>query len=98
MQIPSAMWAFVIIGGPILLAGALLWGRLANRAERSDQARTGAATRRVYSAEDSGRPQGVPGQPSSVFLKIAVGMLLLVVVAIIVSMIFYHPNGAQGGS
>ena len=37
-----------------------------------------------------------PGQKGGPFLKIAITLLLLIIAAIIVSMIIYHPDGAPG--
>ena len=52
MESPSALWSIVTIGGPILLALALLWALLRNRAQRGDVERTEQATREVYRQEN----------------------------------------------
>ncbi|MDX1540436.1 MAG: LPXTG cell wall anchor domain-containing protein [Geminicoccaceae bacterium] len=45
MDPSTALWAFIVIGGPLLLGGALVYGRMRNRrkkgeiAEAQDRAR-----------------------------------------------------------
>lgn len=54
----DSLWAFVVVGGFVILLAALLYGRLSNKQTPREEARTEAATRKMYkeqSAEDDAR-------------------------------------------
>ena len=54
----DSLWAFVVVGGFVILLAALLYGRLSNKRSPAEEARTEAATRDLYreqSAEDEPR-------------------------------------------
>ena len=53
----DGLWAFVVIGGFLILAAAIAWAKLGNRTSRSQKARTEAATRELY---DDGTTEGKP--------------------------------------
>ena len=36
MEPSSVLWALLVIGGPVVLGGALLYGRVRNRRKRKD--------------------------------------------------------------
>ena len=42
------LWAFVVIGGFVILAAAIAWAKLNNRTTRREDARTEAATAELY--------------------------------------------------
>lgn len=52
------LWSLVTVGGPILLAAALLWAILHNRTSRRQHDATERATDRLYAAEDRARDRG----------------------------------------
>ncbi|MDQ0840214.1 hypothetical protein QFZ54_004067 [Sphingomonas faeni] len=43
----EALWAFVVIGGPIILGAVLLWASTHNRMSRKQKKESDAAARRV---------------------------------------------------
>lgn len=43
----EGLWAFVIVGGPIILGVALLWAMTHNRMSRRQREQSDAAVRRV---------------------------------------------------
>jgi hypothetical protein len=51
----EGIWAFVVIGGPIILGAALLWAITHNHMSRKQKAASDAAVRRVRreTADDS---------------------------------------------
>lgn len=53
MDLGGASWAIILIVGPLILAGALLWALLRNRRRGpADEARTEQATRELYREEN----------------------------------------------
>lgn len=53
----DGLWAFVVIGGFLILAAALAWAKLSNRTSRRQAERTEEATRELY---DEGTTEGKP--------------------------------------
>jgi hypothetical protein len=53
----DGLWAFVVIGGFLILAAAIAWAKLSNRTSRRKAERTEAATRELY---DEGTTEGKP--------------------------------------
>lgn len=53
----DGLWAFVVIGGFLILAAAIAWAKLKNRTSRRQDARTEAATRELY---EEGTTEGKP--------------------------------------
>ena len=51
----SSVWAFVVIGGFIILGGAIAFAALRNRQTRRGEAHTEAATRQNYQDEERTR-------------------------------------------
>ncbi|WP_260596726.1 hypothetical protein [Sphingomonas endolithica] len=45
------IWGFVIIGGPILLAGALIWAMTHNRLSKRQQRESEGATKQLYAEQ-----------------------------------------------
>lgn len=53
MDLGGASWTIILIVGPLILAGVLLWALLRNRRSRpADEARTEQATRELYREEN----------------------------------------------
>lgn len=52
MDFGGGIWGFVVIGGPILLALALIWAKLNNRRSNASERRTEEATRNLYEQQD----------------------------------------------
>ena len=53
-----SLWTLLVIVGPLLLIGAIVWAMMNNRTTPAEDARTAEATRRMYkeqSAEDDAR-------------------------------------------
>ena len=44
----DGLWAFVVIGGFLILAAAIAWAKFNNRTSRRQEARTEQATRELY--------------------------------------------------
>ena len=62
MDSPSGlMWSIVVVGGPILLALALLFALLRNRGQRGGIGNTERATRELYRDEEQARRDGSDG-------------------------------------
>lgn len=53
----DGLWAFVVIGGFLILAAAIAWAKLSNRTSRRQDARTEQATRELY---EDGTTEGKP--------------------------------------
>ena len=53
----DGLWAFVVIGGFLILAAAIAWAKLKNRTSRRQDARTEQATRELY---EEGTTEGKP--------------------------------------
>jgi hypothetical protein len=51
----DGLWAFVVIGGFIILGLAIAFAKFRNRASAADKGRTEQATRDVYAAEEADR-------------------------------------------
>jgi len=49
----SGLWGVVVIGGPILFVGILIWVLLNNRQSRAEKQRTEDATRQLYAEQDA---------------------------------------------
>ncbi len=52
------LWAFVVVGGFLILGAAIAWAKLNNRTSRRQEARTEAATRELYEEGTVGPGQG----------------------------------------
>jgi hypothetical protein len=48
----TGLWAFVIIGGPILLAAAMLWAITHNRLSKRQLRESEGATKRLYREQE----------------------------------------------
>lgn len=47
------LWAFVVIGGPVILGIAIAWGVLTSRRSAKAEARTEKATRKMYDEQNA---------------------------------------------
>ena len=57
----EGFWGFAIIGGPILLAVALLWAITHNRQSKGQERRTENATKELYAKEDADAKRDAAG-------------------------------------
>ena len=56
----EGLWGLVIIGGPIVLGGILLWAIMHNRTSRARKAQTEQATKDLYDEQDRADRQDNP--------------------------------------